>query len=50
LNCGLLFTNGFGDTKGFFSGNGVTGAFFCGSEDSAIMMFLTDKRLYKYTK
>lgn len=50
LNCGLLFTNGFGGTKGFFSGKGVTGDFFCGSEDSAMMMFLTDKRPYKYTE
>ena len=47
LNERLLCTKGFGGTKGFFSGKGVTGDFFCGFEDSAMIIFLTDKRLCK---
>lgn len=52
LKDGFLCTKGCTGTppKGFFSGNGLTGTFFCDSEDSAMIVCLLIKRLEEIYK
>ena len=53
LNDGLFCTKGFGcttGTKGFFSGKGFSGNFFCGSLASAMIIFVNNKSKSNITK